>query len=136
MIDDEILVPVVHRTIAPVVDLARQFGPLPPLRSPEYLDAPDVVRLAVLLVAGEAWAITGDPVKAAIRAAASDVREAADWPALIKDHVPHEELERRRARPVSAARCLEDGCRAVVTVAWQPPEFGTLRCPRHREAAA
>lgn len=59
MTDVGALIIAAHRVVDPIVQIARWQGPLPHLRSAEFLTAPDVVKIAVLLVLGEAW-ILGD----------------------------------------------------------------------------
>ncbi len=53
-VDDAELWAAVHAAVDPVVRAARRLGPLPALRSRAFLEAPDLVKVAVLLVAGEA----------------------------------------------------------------------------------
>lgn len=57
IVDDGLLIPAVHDAVHPVVVAARAHGPLPRLRSEEFIDAPPLVRRAVLLVLGEAWVV-------------------------------------------------------------------------------
>lgn len=55
--NDADLIRTVQTVVEPVVQLARRHGPLPPLRSTQFLNAPQEVKLAVLLVAGSSWAL-------------------------------------------------------------------------------
>ncbi len=105
-IGDELLIPAVYAATAAVVAHAQTFGPLPALRSPEFLAAPAVVQQAVLLVCGCAWVINGDPVRAVLREVSHDVHggDTGFWRAVADNHLPYTELQRRRAQPGPLAR--------------------------------
>ena len=54
---DELIIPAVHAVVHPIVTAARRNGPLPPVRGRQFLEAPDPVKLAVLLVLAQAWIV-------------------------------------------------------------------------------
>jgi hypothetical protein len=99
---DELLVPVVFAAANPIVQAAREvYGrPLPRLRSQEYLDAPRVVQQAVLVIGGESL-VLGDPMRVLLREVSNDVHggSGAFWRRVADNHIPHDELQRRRSQP-------------------------------------
>jgi hypothetical protein len=73
-IADEILVSLVADLLGRHVKTVRdEYGPLPRLRSAEFVDAPEHVQLAVLILGGTSW-LWGPPGSAVLRDAAHDVR--------------------------------------------------------------
>jgi hypothetical protein len=91
--------------IAPFIDAARQEwpGPLPRVRSEEWLNAPESVKVATLLTCGVAW-LVADPhrvVAGAFKQVALDVHGAV--PAGYWDRAAaqptHEQLLQRRYPP-------------------------------------
>lgn len=96
----------VHRLIGQVVAIARAehgqaLGPLPGVRHPDWWTAPTSVRLAAILVLGEAYLIA-DPERVAVqilRDMAYDLSAAYDWATA----------SRRPSRTALAARRAEPG---------------------------
>jgi hypothetical protein len=71
---DEILIPLIDDILTRHVRNVRdKHGPLPRLRSPEFADASEPVKLAVLILAGTSW-LWGPPSSTILRDAARDVR--------------------------------------------------------------
>lgn len=100
---DAVLVPVVHALVDEWVQAARMFGPLPPLRSEAFLDAQPAQQIAALLVIAEAWLIA-DPhrvIRNVHKQVSDDIHggESRRWHDWAVNHVPHTELQRRRAVP-------------------------------------
>lgn len=97
---DAVLLPAVHAITQPLIDAARQHGPLPAVRSQAFLDAPRDVQVAALLVVATAY-LVADPhrtIRHVLLGASDDIRAA--WPAGIADRwLPHEDAQRRRYPP-------------------------------------
>lgn len=86
-------------TVDPVA-YAKSVGPLPRLYTDEFVNAPVQVRRAVLLVLGLAW-VTEDPrqQKAREQKAIAEQIHGGDrefWRRFANNHIPHEEMQRRR----------------------------------------
>ena len=101
--NDALLIPVVHALVDGVVQVARQIGPLPPIRSEAFLAAEPAQQIAALLVAAEAWLIA-DPhrvIRSVLKQASDDIHggESARWRDWAVNRVPFAELQRRRAVP-------------------------------------
>jgi hypothetical protein len=97
--DDE-LVPVIAGLLKRHVQDVRGDGPLPRLRSQEFLDAPDDVQLAVLVLLGSAW-LWGRPGLPILKEASLDVHGAVPrgyW-SRAAARPSHEEILRRRYPP-------------------------------------
>lgn len=110
---DELLAEV-HRLVDEVVRVARTehgqaLGPLPGVRAPEWWTAPTSVRLAAILILGEAY-LVADPDRAAVqmlREMAYDLSAAHDWSAASR-RPSHTDLARRRAEPGPLAGLVFD----------------------------
>lgn len=101
---DATVLPAAYEVAIPYVLAAlREYGKqLPPVRSEEWLDAPDSVKVATILAAGCAWLVT-DPhrtVRNLLKEASDDVHggDAERWRRTAAEHVPFDELQARRAR--------------------------------------
>lgn len=107
---DEILIPAVWDVIAPAVELAREYGPLPRLRSAEFLAAPDTVKMAVLALIGSHRCF-GDPALRLLREVSDDIHggDREPWRQVTLAHIPYDELKRRRAVPGPLAGDVERG---------------------------
>lgn len=103
---DGLLLPAVHALVEPYAAAARHgYGPLPNVRSAEFLDAPAAVQLAALLVLAEAW-VVGDPhqvVRAMLKQVSRDVHDAMGGVEGVRrwreSSVPGDEMRRRRYPP-------------------------------------
>lgn len=62
-VDPELLA-TIHTVLAPFLRSAKAHGPLPSLHSEEFLTAPPVVQVAVLLAGGSAWAFAAEQADA------------------------------------------------------------------------
>jgi len=101
--DEAILLPLVHTLVTERLRVARLHGPIPPIRSQDYLSAHPDQQTAALLVCGAAWLIS-DPHRthrALLRQVSDDVHggDTRFWRRVAANHVPYTELVRRRAVP-------------------------------------
>ncbi|MGH3566228.1 MAG: hypothetical protein ACRDRH_09380 [Pseudonocardia sp.] len=101
--DAVLLLPLVHALVDEHVQAAHHHGPIPPVRSPEFLTAHPDQQTAALLIAGTAW-IVADPhrtYRTLLRQTSHDVHggDTTFWRRIAANHIPHTELERRRALP-------------------------------------
>lgn len=104
---DEELIPVVWAAIDPVVRAAIEaHGRLPRLRAAEFANAPVLVQRAVLLVGGS-WLVFGDPTRHLLKQVSLDVHggDTGNWHDWAANHVPFDELQRRRGVEIGP-----DGC--------------------------
>lgn len=99
---DGLLIPAIHELVDQFVQAARDItgGPLPRLRSEEFLDAEPAVQLAVLLVAGSSYAVT-DPhqtVRALLRNVSHDIHggDRLHWRRLGLHHTRNAALVHER----------------------------------------
>lgn len=106
---DALLLPAVYDLIEPYIAAARAHGPTPPARSDEWLDAHPDQQLATLLTLGVAWLIS-DPhltVRALLKQASTAVHHGMGGEAGVRrwreNHIPADELDRRRAHQDPAA---------------------------------
>jgi hypothetical protein len=103
--EGELLIDTYH-FVHPYVASARELlgGPLPSMKTTEYIDADPEVKLACLLVLAEAYIVT-DPHQALrrqLRGASLDLHggDAAYWRGWAANRVEFDELQRLRgARP-------------------------------------
>jgi len=98
----------VRAYLGPIVERAREAGPLPGLGSPEWTDAPDTVRVATCFAALLAYTDAAtfaslvhardrrDAPGNALRQASHAISGAVDWTAASR-RPSHAELVRRRA---------------------------------------
>jgi hypothetical protein len=95
--EDVELLAAVHRITSTVIELAG--GSVPPVGSPAWWFAAPMARIAGLLVLAEAR-LLDDPHQLAadqIKAVSLAISGALDWREFANRHVPHTELQRRRA---------------------------------------
>jgi hypothetical protein len=95
--EDVELLAEVHRITSKVIKLAG--GSVPALGSPDWRSAPDAGKVASLLVLAEAR-LSDDPRQVAseqLRAVSVAISGGMNWRAFAQHHVPHTELQRRRA---------------------------------------
>lgn len=112
MIDDPDLNIAMLQASGPLVTAAHAIGgPLPAVFSDEFITAPITVRQAVLVVVGISRVRLGDPVKALLKATASEIHggDTEYWRRFASNHVPFAEMDKRRG-PRLPVRC--DGCHA------------------------
>lgn len=96
---DEELVPALHALAAPIFASARALGPVPSPRTAAFLAAPPHVQLAALVTAGMHLVLFGNPVAAVHHEVSHDIHggDTAHWRRIASNHLPFEELQRRRA---------------------------------------
>lgn len=98
--NDASLLVAVHSAVDPIVSaVRRQHGELPALGSTEFIDAPDMVKVAVLLVTAEAFVLDlPDRVDMVEASKAVHLADPHTWQRLASD--------RSCRRPVGRARSL------------------------------
>lgn len=99
MIDDDELNLVMWKATMPFVTAARAMhGPLPSVTSDAFRTAPITLVQATLMVVGVARVHQGDPVRALLREVSNDVHngDVKFWRNVAANHVPFDELQRRR----------------------------------------
>lgn len=126
-----------HDAIAPLIADARAEwdGRFPPIRSEEWLDAPDSVKVATLLTCGLAW-LVADPhrvVRGALKQVSDDIHggNVEFWRRTAAEGIPYRELERRRSAPVTPLRCTRNGCSTVLDVDHPLPANLEVVCATH-----
>jgi hypothetical protein len=129
------LLAAVHALVDPIVAAARHdYGPLPSMKTTEFLRADKRVRVATLLVVAEAY-LASDPhqvIRAALRSAADDVHggETTRWRAAAAA-TPRSRVLAARAQPVTPARCSRAGCGALVELSHPLPDLDHVECAEH-----
>jgi hypothetical protein len=129
------LLAAVHALVNPLVEAARRaYGPLPSLKTSEFLQADENVRVATLLVVAEAY-LLADPhqvIRAALRSAAEDVHggDTRRW-RVAAAATPRSTVLAARARAVTPARCTQPGCRVLVELSHPLPDLGHVKCAEH-----
>ena len=129
------LLAAVHALVDPIVAATqRECGPLPSMKSDEFLLASRRVRVATLLVVAEAYLVE-DPhqvIRAALRSASGDVHggETTRW-ASFAARTPRSAVLAARAQAVTPVRCTRPGCSNIVSVRHPLPDLTRVECHDH-----